>query len=55
MTKFQVNSNIATTGHKLQGQKTIYDNWDIELQMPKLGLCCSVKDIDIEQIVVDNY
>ena len=55
MIQFPVNSDIATTGHKFtRPNKITYDNQDIELQMSKLVICCSIKVKDIEQIVIEK-
>ena len=52
MTQFPVNSNIATTGHKLQGQtKKAFDCYVMELYISELGLCGFIKSQDFAWIV----
>ena len=48
MTQFPVNSNIATTGHKLQGQTKTFDCYVMELWTKKLDLYGFIKSKDIE-------
>ena len=52
MTQFPVNSNIATTGHKLQGQTKTFDCYVMELWTKKLDLYGFIKSKDIEWIVI---
>ena len=48
MTQFPVNSNIATTGHKLQGRIKTFDCYVMELWTKKLDLYGFIKSKDIE-------